>query len=271
MVFTPSRTAQIQVHNREERRAGSPDDQGEHRHEDIGRINETKTMCSITKSVGFRIPPARLQDIHKVGPPTGIPPTDSRSCDQSGTNIQHPVGKLQTQETSLEQNHSRTSSMRRFSEYSGDVPHCLNQRDDILPGGRDEEQKCCMRTVIQRARDHGITFNREKCQFGREKIEFFGHIFTKDGLKPSPDKVKAIKQCGVPESKEVVRSFLGMAGYLVSFISNYAAIAAPLYRITRKETKIRWEKHLGRYKTPSQMPRPWHTSIPASRSSCELQ
>ena len=141
MVFTPSRTAQIQVHNREERRAGSPDDQGEHRHEDTGRINETKTMCSITKSVGFRIPPARLQDIHKVGPPTGIPPTDSRSCDQSGTNIQHPVGKLQTQETSLEQNHSRTSSMRRFSEYSGDVPHCLNQRDDILSGGRDEEHR----------------------------------------------------------------------------------------------------------------------------------
>lgn len=48
-------------------------------------------------------------------------------------------------------------------------------------------------------------------------------------MKPSPDKVRAVRECGVPESKEAVRSFLGMAGYLDTFIKNYAAIAAPLY------------------------------------------
>ena len=91
-------------------------------------------------------------------------------------------------------------------------------------------------------KDHGITFNREKCQFGRAEIEFFGHIFTKDGLKPSPDKVRAVKECGVPESKEAVHSFLGIAGYLDNFINNYAAIAAPLRRLTRGETKFQWGK-----------------------------
>ena len=125
----------------------------------------------------------------------------------------------------------------------GDIPHCLNQRDDILLGGRDDaEHTNVLRTVLQRARDHGITFNKEKCQFGKEQIEFFGHVFTKDGLKPSPDKVRAIKECGVPENKEAVRSFLGMAGYLDNFIKNYAAIAAPLYQLTRKETKFQWGK-----------------------------
>ena len=85
----------------------------------------------------------------------------------------------------------------------GDTPHCLNQRDDILMGGRDEtEHKEVLKTVLQRARDYGITFNRETCQFGKERIEFFGHIFTKGGLRPLPDKVRAIKECGVPESKE---------------------------------------------------------------------
>lgn len=125
----------------------------------------------------------------------------------------------------------------------GDIPHCLNQRDDILLGGRDEtEHREVLKTVLKRARDHGITFNREKCQFGKEQIEFFGHVFTKDGLKPSPDKVRAIKECGVPENKEAVRSFLGMAGYLDNFIKNYATIAAPLYQLTRKETKFHWGK-----------------------------
>ena len=58
------------------------------------------------------------------------------------------------------------------------------------------------------------------------------------GLKPSPDKVKAIKECKAPQSKEEVRSFLGMAGYLDNFMPNYASIAPPLHRLTRKETKF---------------------------------
>ena len=125
----------------------------------------------------------------------------------------------------------------------GDIPHCLNQRDDVLLGGRNaEEHQQVLRTVLQRARDHGVTFNEDKCEFEKEEIEFFGHLFTKDGLKPSPDKVKAIKECKAPQSKEEVRSFLGMASYLDNFIPNYASIAAPLHRLTRKETKFHWGK-----------------------------
>ena len=59
-----------------------------------------------------------------------------------------------------------------------------------------------------------------------EQIEFFKQVYTKDGLKPSPDKVRAVKEYGVPENKEAVQSFLGTVGYLDSFIKNYAAIAA---------------------------------------------
>ena len=99
----------------------------------------------------------------------------------------------------------------------------------------------------------------EKCQFGKEQIEFFANAFTKDGLKPSPHKVKAIKECSPPESKEAVRSFLGMDGYLDNYISNYAAIAAPLYQLTRKDGRKRKKTHSGRYKTPSQTTRQWHS------------
>lgn len=46
----------------------------------------------------------------------------------------------------------------------------------------------------------------------------------------------------MPENKEAVRSFLGMAGYLDNFIKDYAAIATPLYQLTRKETNFYWGK-----------------------------
>ena len=67
-------------------------------------------------------------------------------------------------------------------------------------------------------------------------------MFTKNGLKPSPDKVRAIKNCGTPKSKEEVRSFLGMSGYLDNFIKDYASIAAPLHQLTRKESRFQWGK-----------------------------
>ena len=57
------------------------------------------------------------------------------------------------------------------------------------------------------------------------EIEFYGQQFTKDGLKPSPEKVEAVK-ANPPESKEAVRSFLGMTGYLSKFIPRYSSLTA---------------------------------------------
>ena len=67
-------------------------------------------------------------------------------------------------------------------------------------------------TVLQRAEDFGTTFNREKCEFGVDETEFYGYRFTKTGLKPTTEKAKAIKDSNPPETKETVRSFLGMIG-----------------------------------------------------------
>ena len=92
----------------------------------------------------------------------------------------------------------------------GDIPRCLNQQDDILIGGRNaEEHDQALETMLQRAADFGITFNLEKCQFGVNEIEFYGHRFTQEGLKPSPAKVRAVQESKVPESKDAVRSFFG--------------------------------------------------------------
>ena len=94
--------------------------------------------------------------------------------------------------------------------------------------------------VLQRAADFGIMFNREKCQFAYKELEFYGYRFTDEGLKPSEDKVQAVKQSKAPESKEAVRSFLGMIGYLSKFIPRYAILTTPLRVLTHKSTKFRW-------------------------------
>ena len=125
----------------------------------------------------------------------------------------------------------------------GDLPNCLNQRDDILLGGKNiEEHAKTLRSVLQRARDYGVTFNKDKCEFAQEKISFFGHFFTKDGLKADPEKIQAILRCNPPESKEEVRSFLGMCGYMDDFIKDYAILTEPLRKLTRQDTKFQWKQ-----------------------------
>ena len=117
----------------------------------------------------------------------------------------------------------------------GDIPNCLNQKDDIIIGGENiEEHNNTLREVLKRAKDFGITLNREKCEFGVDELEFYGYKFTKDGLKPTHEKVKAVNEAKAPESKEAVRSFLGMIGYLSKFIPRYASLTAPLRNLTHK-------------------------------------
>jgi hypothetical protein len=44
-----------------------------------------------------------------------------------------------------------------------------------------------------------------------------------------------VNEAKAPESKEAVRSFLGMIGYLSKFIPRYASLTEPLRNLTHKD------------------------------------
>ena len=123
----------------------------------------------------------------------------------------------------------------------GDIPHCLNQRDDILIGGTTlAEHNKTLEAVLQRAKDFGITLNKEKYLFGVQELEFYGYRFTNEGLKPTQEKVIAVKECKSPGSRDEVKSFLGMIGYLAKFIPCYSVLTAPLRRLTSQDVPFSW-------------------------------
>ena len=47
-------------------------------------------------------------------------------------------------------------------------------------------------------------------------------LYTPDGVKPSPDKVRTIENLEPPKDKKELHTFLGMATYMSSFIPNLA-------------------------------------------------
>ena len=130
---------------------------------------------------------------------------------------------------------------RRMNEILARIPHVKSNRDDCLVGGRDwNEHNQTLDLVLTRLQDHGLTLRLEKCECGKEEIEFYGVRFTGEGIKPSKMKVEALKECGEPSSKEGVRSFLQMVGYMSRFISNFAQIAALLRQLTKSTSAFHW-------------------------------
>ena len=122
-----------------------------------------------------------------------------------------------------------------------DIPNVKNISDDAIICGvnAQEHDKAPMLTRFQ---ELNFTLRKDKCQFYMPRIEFFGMVFSAQGMSPDPAKVKAIKQAAPPNSVSDVRSLLGMTNYVSRFICNYADIVAPLCDLTYKGVEFKWQE-----------------------------
>lgn len=112
--------------------------------------------------------------------------------------------------------------------------------DDILIWGCSEmEHDARIRRVMEIVRKHNVKLNKEKCKFKKQQVSYLGHILTTEGLKPDPEKVKAVLDMPSPTDKPGLQRFLGMVNYLSKFIPNMSEIASPLRSLLCKE--ILWE------------------------------
>lgn len=106
--------------------------------------------------------------------------------------------------------------------------------DDILVYSRSaEEHAKHLEEVLRLLRAHKLYAKASKCDFGVPKVEFLGHMVSKEGIHTCVDKVEAIKSWPVPCTVKDVRSFLGLTGYYRRFVRDYARIARPLSQLTK--------------------------------------
>ncbi|XP_039444976.1 uncharacterized protein K02A2.6-like [Culex pipiens pallens] len=113
--------------------------------------------------------------------------------------------------------------------------------DDILVFGSTKQQhEAALKAVMHRLTSHGITVNPKKCFFGKSEVTFMGHVLSADGVRPTLDKVEAIKRLREPKTPEEVRSFLGMITYLGRFIPELSTLTSPLRELLRKDSEFVW-------------------------------
>ena len=80
--------------------------------------------------------------------------------------------------------------------------------DDIIVFGKSqEEHDKNLRGVLQRLQENNLRLNKDKCEFSKTEIKFYGHIFSSSGFKPDPLKVGAIHKASPPWSSPEVEWF----------------------------------------------------------------
>ena len=79
-------------------------------------------------------------------------------------------------------------------------------------------------------------------KFNITQMVFMGLVLSDNGIGPAEDKVRAIVDAREPQSASEVRSFQGLANYNARFIPDFATVAEPLRRLTKKGVHFSLEK-----------------------------
>ena len=73
--------------------------------------------------------------------------------------------------------------------------------DDVLVIGKDlEEHNKRLQKVLEKLSESKITLNYDKCEFAKSEIKFLGQVIDQNGVRPDPQKVKAITEIPQPSN-----------------------------------------------------------------------
>ena len=87
----------------------------------------------------------------------------------------------------------------------------------------------------------------DKCELEKTSIEWFGNIFSAQGMSKDPRRVEAIRSLKTPKDKKGVKSFLQTVQFCQPFLRpedgrSYADVTKPLRRLTSDNVKFEWDR-----------------------------
>ena len=103
-----------------------------------------------------------------------------------------------------------------------------------------EMHKIHLRKVLELMRKHKLYANIQKCIIGQPEIPVLGCFVGKNGVRPDPEKITAIKDWPKPNSQKDLRKFLGLSTYLHKYSKNYADLVHPLSSLLKKDAEWSW-------------------------------
>ena len=88
--------------------------------------------------------------------------------------------------------------------------------------------------LFKACKQSNIVLNRKKIQIGQENLSFAGYLVGKDGARPDPKRLQAIKDFPCPTGISELRGFMGLCNTLTSYRPDFAHITEPLRQLLSK-------------------------------------
>ena len=113
---------------------------------------------------------------------------------------------------------------------------CKAIMDDIIVYGKSAEKNDeNLRKTLEIIKESGLKLNREKFEFKKDRLTYFGHVRSADGVSPDPEKVNTIRHLEAPNNVPKVRRVMGMINYLGRFILNLATQTNPMSYLLKSD------------------------------------
>ena len=129
-----------------------------------------------------------------------------------------------------------------MNQLTSDLPGVAVYLDDILISGKTAEDHLNnLRRLLKRLNDRGLRCRIQKCVFAQDSVTYLGHTISRDGISKGP-KADAVTKMPAPSNVSQLRSFLGSVQFYNKFLPDLSTISEPLYHLTEKHTKWKWEE-----------------------------
>ncbi|GFS56299.1 retrovirus-related Pol polyprotein from transposon 17.6 [Trichonephila clavipes] len=118
---------------------------------------------------------------------------------------------------------------------------CLCYLDDIIVFSETfEDHLIRLRLVLKCLQEAGLKLNSKKCLFAAQEVKILGHHVSSNGIRPDPDKIKAVRNFPTPKNIHGIRSFLGLCSYFRRFIKGFCYLAEPLQSLLKSGVEFHW-------------------------------
>ena len=157
------------------------------------------------------------------------------------TTFNSPVGRFCFQRLPFGLNISQDVFQSAMDRILDNLPGVVSIADDIVIYGADQEtHNRNLHGLMERARAQGLVFNPQKCCINSPEVSFFGHIYSKAGVRPDPKKVQAICDLKAPQTVKELQSLLGMFNDLAAYIPHLSEHTTVLRQLLKKDADFQW-------------------------------
>jgi RNase H-like domain found in reverse transcriptase/Reverse transcriptase (RNA-dependent DNA polymerase) len=91
--------------------------------------------------------------------------------------------------------------------------------------------------VLIMLQEAGVSLNLPKCHFFQRRVAYLVHVIQPGQLGMSSKKIQAVEEWSVPRNKRDMRRFVAFCSVYRIFVPNFAAVAAPLNKLLKKDEK----------------------------------